>query len=150
MELSNSRLLTEQESFANANGVNWGSFWNVGKKTTTDEQLARLAQEGSTAMAAQNSNVGQGSANSGRREEDGSKWWKDILIAGADVINQYGNQGRDDYNPQGWNDTVNDTWQDEERETKILGMHPLTFGAVAIGVVIVGGIVAYQLTKNKS
>lgn len=149
MELSNSRLLTEQESFASANGFNWGSFWGVGKETTTDEELARLAQTGSTATAADNTNVGQGSANDGRREGDGSKWWKGVLLAGADVINQYGNQNQNqgEYNPDEWTDAVNS--DDREKETKILGMHPITFGVVAVGVVIIGGIAAYQLTKNK-
>jgi hypothetical protein len=146
MELSNSRLMDEQFQYADG-GMNWWEAWASGFKTEADAANSALSSTGTTASNTKG-NAEAGSVNDGRRENDGSVWWKDILLAGADVVQQFGNQAPVD------NNQMAEEWESEmrderfDRETRIMGMHPITFGVVALGTIVVGGIVIYRLTKK--
>lgn len=132
MSISNTHLLTEKMS----------GFWGFGNKTNADKINSELSEQGAIGKASDLAS-GKGGANSGRSENDGSQFWKDILIAGANTISQYGNQNIQD---QPIVDVDSREKYDKE-EVKILGMHPVTFGIVTITFITVAGVVVYKITK---
>lgn len=136
MKLSNSHLLSEKHS----NFLGWGKS----KPTVTDIANVQLAQQGASSTNANNTGSNSTSVNQGRAKNDGSGYWQDILLAGANVLNQFGNQNQVDDFSVGQYD-IDDT---PKKETKILGMHPLTFGVVSLITLTIGGIVIYKVTKK--
>ncbi len=129
----------------------FSNFWGFGNKTDVDKAISKINQENFSSGEAAIVASGQGSVNDGRRTNDGSVNWENILQAGADVVSQFGNQNQvEQYDEQDWkvNNSDNSAQDDSKSETKILGMHPVTFGAVAIGVLAVSGFVWYKVSSK--
>ena len=135
-QLNNRNVVSESSS----------NFWGMWTEPISQEQLEAMAEQGATAENSTGAAAGAGSVNDGRRNNDGAKFWKDILVQGANVITQFGNQYQREQFPQNDFDENQDRFR---KETKILGMHPITFGIAAVTTIVVGGIVAYNLTKGK-